>query len=210
MNRPAMHKQFPGACVAGSLVALTLLAGCASTDGGSGQGTTASASAVPRNPVPAQAFSKYGRVSLKPVTLAAGAKGSAAALLKIDATLKKNLAFPLKQWNARPANGRTLVIQPLVEELSFQTASKAASDGPLAGSPGILIRVQIKDESGQLIANPEFFQRSSAVGAGFTMGVHDNLMIKRIADLTSEYILANFDKPVGGQSGAADKVLEAR
>lgn len=199
-------KRYGSVSAAACIASATLLSGCAGTH----SVAPASIPPAPGNPVPSQAFAKYGRVLLKPVALAAGAKGRAADVQKIDASLKKNLWARLLRWNTGPSNGRTLVIQPVVQELSFTKASKAAAAGPLAGSPGILIRVQIKDENGRLIANPEFFQRTSAVGAGFTIGVHDKLMIERIADLTSQYILANFHNAVGGESGAGDKVLEAR
>jgi hypothetical protein len=116
---------------------------------------------------------------------------------------------PLKKWKARPANGRTLVIQPVVEELSFKHGAKRVLLGPLAGSSGVLMRVQVKDSKGNLIANPEFFQRAQAMGAGFTFGVHDNLMLTRVANLASGYLTANYERAVGGPTGADDKAVGA-
>jgi hypothetical protein len=47
------------------------------------------------------------------------------------------------------------------------------------------------------------------MGGGFTLGVTDNLMLTRVANLASGYIIANYDQAVGGPSGADDKAVAA-
>ena len=63
-----------------------------------------------QNPPPAQAFSAYGRIDVKPVVFAQGYKGNATALAKIAANLDKDLSPSVQRWNSRPANGRTLTV----------------------------------------------------------------------------------------------------
>ena len=155
-----------------------------------------------QNPPPAQAFSAYGRIDVKPVVFTQGYKGNAAALAKIAANPEKDLSPSLERWNSRPANGRTLTIQPVVEELSFKSSTKRVFLGPLAGSSGVLMRVTVRDDSGKVIATPEFFQRANAMSGGFTLGTVDNLMLTRVANLASGYVIANYDKAVGGPTGA--------
>jgi hypothetical protein len=192
-----MNRHTPSVLVASAVFAATLLQGCA---------TNIKASST-ANPAPAEAFSHFGRIELRPVAFKEGYNGDRAGLSKIEENIRKDLSEPLQKWNARGANGRTLIIQPVVEELSFKHGAKRVLLGPLAGSSGVLMRVTIKDGNGKVIANPEFFQRAQAMGAGFTFGVHDNLMLTRVANLASGYVIANYDRPVGGPTGADDQAV---
>lgn len=195
-----MNKHLTPALFASAVVSAAMLQGCA---------TTIKASST-SNPAPAEAFSRFGRIELKPVVFKQGYSGDQSGLNKIDENLRKDLAEPLKTWNARPANGRTLVIEPVIEEISFKHGAKRVLLGPLAGSSGVLMRVNIKDANGRMVASPEFFQRAQAMGAGFTMGVHDNLMLTRVANLASSYVVANYERAVGGPTGADDKSVTAK
>jgi len=161
----------------------------------------------PRQGGGATAFSTYGRIDIKPVAYAPGYKGNPAALGKIAANLDKDLAPSLAQWNSRPANGRTLTVEPIVEEMSFKSTTKRVFLGPLAGSSGVLMRVTFRDNTGKVIATPEFFQRANAMSGGFTLGVQDNLMLTRVAKLASTYVIDNYDQAVGGPTGADDAAV---
>jgi hypothetical protein len=185
--------------VASALAALPLIHGCA---------TKIKASST-SNPAPAVAFSQYGRIEVKPVAFKDGYKGNTAALAKIAANFEKDLVPSLQQWNSRPANGRTLTVEPIVEEMSFKSTTKRVFLGPLAGSSGVLMRVTFRDQAGKVIATPEFFQRSNAMSGGFTLGVNDNLMLTRVAKLASNYVIANYEQAVGGPSGADDNAVAA-
>jgi len=179
------------------VVALPLISGCA---------TKIKASSS-HNPAPATAFSSYGRIDVKPVAYAPGYKGNPAALGKIAANIDKDLAPSLAQWNSRPDNGRTLTVEPIVEEMSFKSTTKRVFLGPLAGSSGVLMRVTFRDNTGKVIATPEFFQRANAMSGGFTLGVQDNLMLTRVSKLASSYVIANYDQAVGGPTGADDAAV---
>ncbi len=48
------------------------------------------------------------------------------------------------------------------------------------------------------------------MAAGWTFGVHDNLMLTRVANLASAYVIANYSRPVGGPTGADDKALDPK
>ena len=195
-----MNKYLTSALVATTVVSAVMLQGCA---------TSIKASST-SNPAPAEPFSHFGRIELKPVVFKAGYSGDQSGLIKIEENLRKDLSDPLKSWNARPANGRTLVIEPVIEELSFKHGATRVLLGPLAGSSGVLMRMNIKDASGRVVASPEFFQRAQAMGAGFTMGVHDNLMLTRVANLASGYVVGNFNRAVGGPTGADEKAVMAK
>ncbi|MCS0587733.1 hypothetical protein ACFQ09_00960 [Massilia norwichensis] len=159
------------------------------------------------NPPPSKAFSAYSRIVVKPVVFREGYHGSQAGLAKIEENLRKDLGEKAEQWNNRPNDGSVLTVEPVVEELSFKRIATRVFLGPLAGSSGVLMRVSFRDQNGNVIANPEFFQRTAAFSGGFTLGVTDNLMLTRVANLASGYIIANYDKAVGGPTGADDKAV---
>jgi hypothetical protein len=185
--------------LASFVLATSLMQGCA---------TKIKASAT-ENPPPAVAFSHYGRIEVKPVVFREGYKGDYAGLARIQENLKKELAPSLESWNSRRANGRTLVIEPVVEEMSFKHGASRVLLGPLAGGSGVLMRLTLRDNAGKVIATPEFFQRTNAMSGGFTLGTMDNVMLTRVAGLASQYVIANYEKPVGGPTGAEYKNVGA-
>ncbi|WP_288381048.1 hypothetical protein [uncultured Massilia sp.] len=180
-------------------LALPLMSGCA----------TKIKASTAHNPPPAEAFSHYGRITLNSVRFAPGYQGNQAALGKIYDNLEKNLSEQVRAWNRGPANGRTLTIEPVVEEMSFKSSTKRVFLGPLAGSSGVRMRVTFRDQAGEVVASPEFFQRAGAMSGGFTLGVQDNLMLTRVSKLASDYIVANYKQPVGGPTGADDAAIAA-
>lgn len=194
-----MNKALKPVLWAAGLLALSLVQGCA---------TRVKASTT-SNPAPTEAFSAFGRIEVKPAVFAEGYKGNLAGVAKINENINKDLAESLKKWNAGPENGRVLIIEPIVEEMQFQSGVKRVFLGPLAGSSGVRMRVIIRDNKGNEIARPEFFQRASAMAAGFMLGVHDNLMLTRVANLTSAYVKANYVRAEGGPTGADDKAMAA-
>jgi hypothetical protein len=183
--------------LASCALSLTLLQGC---------GTAIKASSS-QNPAPATAFSAYGRIAVKPVVFREGYRGDLKGLAKINENFKKDLAKPLAEWNSRPDNGRTLTVEPVVEEISFKHGASRILLMPLVGSSGVLMRVTFRDNSGKVVATPEFFQRTSAMSGGFTFGAMDNVMLTRVAELASSYIIANYDQAVGGPTGADGKAV---
>lgn len=195
-----MNKKTKYVLIAAGISGAMLLSGCA---------TSIKASSA-QNPPPKEAFSHFGRIQVKPVVFKSGYEGDAAGLAKIDENFRAVLAPSLASWNQRPDNGRTLLIEPVVEELSFKHGAKRVLLGPLAGSSGVLMRVTIRDTNGAVIANPEFFQRAAAMGAGFLWGIQDNLMLTRVGKLAGGYVLGNYDAAVGGPTGADDKAIAAQ
>ncbi|MDN4051865.1 hypothetical protein QPK32_02035 [Massilia sp. YIM B02763] len=193
-----MYNKHHTVLIASAVLSVGLLQGCA---------TRIKASSTD-NPPPAQAFSAYSRIDVKPVVFKQGYKGDYAGLAKIEENIKKDLAPKLEQWNQRAPNGRTLVVEPVIEEMSFKHGAKRVLLGPLAGSSGVLMRVTFRDNTGKVIATPEFFQRAAAFSGGFTFGAMDNIMLTRVANLTTNYIIANYDKAVGGPTGADDRAVQ--
>jgi hypothetical protein len=184
--------------LASAILGVALLQGCA---------TKIKASSTD-NPPPAKPFSAYSRIEVKPVVFKEGYKGDHAGLARIDENLKKDLTPKLQEWNARASNGSTLVVEPVVEEMSFKHGASRVLLGPLVGGSGVLMRVTFRDNTGKVIATPEFFQRTAAFSGGFTLGTMDNLMLTRVANLASGYIIANYDKAVGGPTGADDHAVK--
>lgn len=174
-----------------------LIQGCA---------TSVKASAT-NNPPPSEAFSAYSQIELRSTRFRQDYTADQSGLAKIDANLKKDLKLSLDQWNSSNDTRRKLIIEPVVEQLEFKHGAKRILLGPFAGSSGVLLRLNISDSNGKLIASPEFFQRADAMAAGWVFGVHDNLMLTRVSQLASSYVIANYKSAVGGPTGADDKAV---
>lgn len=160
------------------------------------------------NPPPAEAYSRFGRIEVKPVVLAPEFRGQTAnenSLQKINANFFKRLGSNPEKWNSRPDNGRKLVIEPVATDIRFINVGTRIFTGPFSGSSGVVITVKVTDATtGKLIDNPQFYQHSSAA-AGFALGVADNMMLVRIADTLGDYLLRNYDAAVGGKTGATEE-----
>ena len=160
------------------------------------------------NPAPASSFSSYSQIELNPVQFDPGLPSSSAnqaALQKIQENVDAEIGSTLEQWNSSPSatsNGR-LVIEPVITEMKFVGGATRFFAGALAGSSAVVMKVRIYDsESGDTIAEPEFYQRAAAMGGAYTIGVTDNLMLVRIANLLVEYLKSNYENAVGGRTGA--------
>jgi hypothetical protein len=73
----------------------------------------------------------------------------------------------------------------------------------LAGSSAVVMRVTYTDEdTGAVIASPDFYQHASAMGGAFSVGGSDNAMLVRVANLITTYTTDNYASAVGGPTGA--------
>jgi hypothetical protein len=180
------------------ILASVLLASCASKSPVKSSATV--------NPPPAEAFAAFARFELKPVVLAheysmnAGNQNAAA---KIQEYFNERVKPLVDGWNARgQANGRTLQIEPVIEQIRFIRIGARIFAGPFAGSSGVLMKVKYTDQdSGKLIAHPEFYQHASAASATMTYGGQDQAMLARIVTLVADYTARNYETPVGGATG---------
>lgn len=181
-----------------ALLATLLLAACASK--------SPVKTSVTTNPPPAEAFAAFGRFDLQPVQLAREYNANVAnqnAAAKIQEYFNERVKPLIDSWNAsRPPNGRTLRIEPLIEQIRFVRIGARIFAGPLAGSSGVLMKVKYTDQgSGKLIAHPEFYQHASAASATMTYGGQDQAMLARIVTLIADYNTRNYDIPTGGPTG---------
>jgi len=132
----------------------------------------------------------------------AGQPANDRALVKIQENLDLRLNPVLASWNSAgdPA-GRTLLIQPEIH-IKFISGGTRFLAGALAGSSAVVMRVKFVDAAtGKEVAYPEFYQRAAAMGGAYSMGGTDNNMLIRIANLVSEYTIANHKAAVGGPTG---------
>ncbi|MDR1709831.1 MAG: hypothetical protein LBS70_08955 [Candidatus Accumulibacter sp.] len=184
--------------VIGLLLASILLVSCAPKN--------AIRSSAHVNPPPAEAFSAFGRFELKPVALAREFSAHAAnqaAAAKIQTYFDERVKPAVDEWNARGApGGRTLTIEPVIEQIRFIRTAARIFSGPFAGSSAVVMKVKYTDAaSGKIVAQPEFYQHASAGAATMTYGGQDQAMLARIVTLVAEYNARNYDAPVGGPTG---------
>jgi hypothetical protein len=185
--------------------AAVLLGACATTD------------INPRavtNPPPAERFASFGRFELKQVQLApayASDDANREATRIIQAQLDARLGALVNQWNddgKNARNPRILAIEPRVEQVKFLSAAARFWTGALSGSSAVIMKVRYVDvATGRVVAEPEFYQHAAAMAGAWSLGAHDQDMLKRVADLVSEYTARNYTKAVGGPTGATPELV---
>jgi hypothetical protein len=167
----------------------------------------AQALAVPQNPPPANKLQGYSGYELKNVTLnpeLAGKKNIDKVVARVDEELKKNVGAVVTGWNASPnaANAQKLVIEPVIDSLHKPSGANRFFAGAAAGSGRILLKVKITEQpSGKVVAEPEFYRHANAVAGAWTFGAHDNAMLEKVTVLLANYLSANYNEAVGGETG---------
>ncbi len=164
-----------------------------------------------QNPPPSEPFKNFGQFKLHPVAPnPADEKDDAnqRATQKIDEELQSTLGAQLLRWDK--GEGRTLEIEPRVEEIKFVSGGKRFWAGAFAGSSAVVMQVNFKDaDTGNTIAAPTFYQHASAMSGAFSIGGADNAMLYRIAEIINDYVVRNYENAVGGPTGAPpDRVLK--
>ncbi len=160
------------------------------------------------NPAPASKLQGYAGYELKPVTLAdesANRKNVDKVVAKVDENLRLSVDPILKDWNAAAASAGSkekIVIAPHIVGVKKSSGATRFFAGALSGNSYIVMRVKITEQgSGKLIAEPEFYRRANAMAGAWTFGAHDNAMLQKIASLLANYLTANYNSAVGGETG---------
>jgi hypothetical protein len=157
-----------------------------------------------QNPPPVEPFRDFGQFKQEPVTLnpAYTEHGyNISAQAAVERNLQALLGPVLQNWNKN--TGRTLVIEPRIEEIKFIGGAARFWAGAMAGSSAIVMRVIYTDaETKQVIASPVFYQHANAMGGAWTFGGTDNAMLSRIATLITTFTTSNYEVAVGGTTGA--------
>ncbi|TXH37785.1 MAG: hypothetical protein E6Q98_05490 [Rhodospirillaceae bacterium] len=175
-----------------SMLAALAVAGC----------TTHIAPSVQQNPPPTEKLSSFSHFQLLPIDASVEAKKEDRALAKISENMQQTVKPQLDGWEKQGANGRTLKIQPYVQDLKFVDGGTRFFAGTLAGSSAVVMKVKLIDaDTGAIVAEPEFYQRAAAMGGAFSVGGSDNGMLQRITTVCAEYLARNYNSAVGGPTG---------
>ncbi len=170
-------------------IATLMLAGC----------VTKIRPTVAYNPPPTKPLNAFANFEVRPLTADPGVE-EPEARVKIQQNLDLKLGILVGEW--KRGDGPTLIIEPRVRELKFVGGGGRFLAGSLAGSSAVRLTVTLTDKaSGQVIAEPEFFQRAAAMGGAYSFGGTDNAMLVRISSVVDEYLRRNFEQAVGGPTG---------
>ncbi|HZH42483.1 MAG TPA: hypothetical protein VEY50_00115 [Lysobacter sp.] len=167
-----------------------------------------------QNPPPKAPLNRYQRFELAPVAMGAPYtehETNRVALERLQANIDLRAKPVVDEWNAKAAaGGRTLKIQPEIRYIRFITGGKRFWGGAFAGDSAILLKVRMADAaSGEVIAEPEFYQRANAMGAAWSFGATDKHMLIRMSAMLEHYLRSNYTAAVGGPVAVAPGHEEA-
>ena len=164
------------------------------------------------NPPPAVPLDTFARFEIRPIAMDApyaGQEGNEAAKTSIQANLDLRAQPLLAQWNAKPAgsDAKTLRIEPTIRHIRFVSGGKRFWGGAFAGGSAVLMTVKLTDTAtGQLIAEPEFYQHANKMGAAWSFGATDKAMLVRMGAMVADYLQKNYGEAIGGSTSVATDV----
>lgn len=154
---------------------------------------------VSSNPPPAKPLKEFEAFEVRPIAKDPTV-GEPAAVAKIQQNLDLRLGALVGSWTK--GDGDTLVIEPRLHELKFVGGGARFLAGAMAGSSAVRMTLRLTDKAtGQVIAEPEFYQRAAAYGGAYSFGGTDNGMLVRITTVVDEYLRRNYERAVGGPTG---------
>lgn len=198
MNLIKQQKVILSAC----LLLIFIVTGCATSDIQIDRMT---------NPPPVDKFSNFSRFELRDISISpeySDHDANIQAKNKIQETLQSRLDQHLSAWNQsqHPTERGTLIIEPNIVQIKFIGGGARFMAGALAGSSAVNMEVIYKEqETGEIIANPQFYQHAAAMSGAYSIGAADNAMLERIANLIADYTIANYTSAVGGSTGKPSK-----
>jgi hypothetical protein len=164
------------------------------------------------NPPPSVALDAFDRFEIAAIAMVdpyAGQPANEQAKERLQANLNERVPPVLAEWNARPEKNqpaRTLKIEPTIRHVKFVSGKARFWAGALAGGTAVLMTVKLSDAAtGEVIAEPEFYQHANAMGAAYSFGATDKAMLIRVTDLVTSYLKSNYIAAVGGPTGKGDK-----
>ena len=156
-----------------------------------------------RNPPPTIALKAFQRFELRPVAMNAPWKGKSSndeALVGLQNNVNLRANPIVEEWNAMPASeqARTLVIEPEITYVHFVTGGKRFFGGASLGDSVVVVKMRLTDATtGEVIAEPTFYQKANKFGAVFSYGATDKHMLIRISAMIADYLRSNYESPVG-------------
>lgn len=132
---------------------------------------------------------------LRPIQSSGKASGS--AVYKIERTIADGLKVALPTYPA------SIIIEPIVAELRFESGGKRFWLGPIAGSSHVRLRVRITQAD--KVVEKDFYQSSGAWSGTWTIGAADNYMLERVAHDAVEYVLQRPWESQAGQLNAGEQ-----
>ena len=163
---------------------------------------------------PLSAFDRFEIATIDMVAPYAGQDANEEAKGRIQTNLDERVTPLFAKWNAAEAKNsppRTLKVEPTIRHVKFISGKARFWAGAFAGGSAVLMTVKLSDAAtGEVIAEPEFYQHANAMGAAWTVGGTDKAMLVRIADLISTYLDSNYAAAVGGPTGKEEPRKEER
>lgn len=162
------------------------------------------------NPPPSTTLNSFQHFELKPFTMDepyAGQKINQTAMGRLQANLDKDANPLIAEWNAKAAEGgRTLLIEPTIRHVKFVSGGTRFWAGGLAGGSAVLVTVKFSDaQTGEVIAEPEFYQHANSLAGAWSFGAADGAMLVRVPNMITNYLRDNYEALVGGATSESPK-----
>lgn len=134
---------------------------------------------------------KYAELKPLNVERMEGDAGDRRAVARIGGELEAcmNNVFPAIRAKAAATDAASqLLIEPSIVDLKKINGGERFFLGAMAGSSAVLLKVKYTDlNTQQVLAEPIFYAKASAMGGAWTIGGTDNLMLTRVVENACDY-----------------------
>ncbi len=154
------------------------------------------------NPAPTVQLNAFQRFELVDVGIDppyAGQDSNEVARQYLQGNVSDRVGKVIAAWNEQPAADapRTLKIEPKIAHIRFITGGKRFFAGAMAGSSWVHVTVKMTDAAtGEVIAEPAFYQVGSGRMGGISFGATDKTMLIRISSMLRAYLQKNYEGQV--------------
>ncbi len=167
------------------------------------------------NPPASEALKNFQHFELKPVIALPpfNEKGTTeSAVAHLEANMRERATQRVREWNAdASAGGRTLVIEPMIEHIRFVTPARRVFLGVLMGGSHVDMKLRLTDrDTGQVIAEPRFYQHANAGAAGWAFGAVDRALLIRLTNMVDAYLRDNYEQPTASRMDLMPELTPAQ
>jgi hypothetical protein len=137
---------------------------------------------------------QYEAVSLSAIKVERmeGDSGDLAAVGHIERNLSTCMKGVFPSLREGQAGSAGLSIEPIITDLKKVNGSERFWLGAMAGSSAVLLKVRYTDKaSNQIVAEPTFYAKASAMGGAWSIGGTDNAMLSRVVSEACNYAQEN-------------------
>lgn len=160
------------------------------------------------NPPPLRALNEASGYQLEDLQIPAGLEAREPEVCRLlQQKLDVHVLPIVTAWNhSAQGTGEPLILTPRLETLDFISRGERFFGGAIGDASEVRLRLEIRGrKTGEMVADPVFYQFANPYRSTWTLGSTDQGIIARVVALAAKYLEDNYSSAQGGPTGARIK-----